>query len=87
MAAAKQKGIKASSPKVIRTTLSIDAMAWERLMIHSIKTRQSAGAIVSEAIGRYCRDWGLPADLTARRQSTDSATSTADVNSSEAIAA
>jgi hypothetical protein len=84
---AKQKGIKASSPKVIRTTLSIDAMAWERLMIHSIKTRQSAGAIVSEAIGRYCRDWGLPADLSGRRQSEGSVKPDDQASESEAVAA
>ena len=84
---AKQKGIKASSPKVIRTTLSLDAMAWERLMIHSIKTRQCAGAIVSEAIGRYCRDWGLPADLSGRRQSEGSATLAAEAKDSVAEAA
>jgi hypothetical protein len=84
---AKQKGIKASSPKVIRTTLSLDAMAWERLMIHSIKTRQCAGAIVSEAIGRYCRDWGLPADLSGRRQSEGSASPAVEAKDSVAEAA
>jgi hypothetical protein len=83
----RQKSIKASSPRTIRTTITIDAVAWERMMIHSIKTRQSAGTIVSEAIGRYCRDWGLPADLSGRRQSEGSATLAAEAKDSVAEAA
>jgi hypothetical protein len=42
-------------------------------MIHAIKTRQSAGAVMTEALNSYCKAWGLPADLSARRTSINSA--------------
>jgi hypothetical protein len=75
----RQRVTKASSPRTIRTTITIDAEAWERMMIHSIKMRMSAGAVMTEAISHYCKSWGLPANLDGRRQSPGSARDAAGV--------
>jgi hypothetical protein len=67
----KRASTGATRRPVVRTTLQLDAEAYERMLIHSIKARVSPGELVTRLISEHCRQWSMPGKISARGNTSD----------------
>lgn len=54
-----------------RVNVRMSAAAHQRLQIHSVMSGKAPGEILDDLIDKHCRDWALPAKLSARAISVD----------------
>jgi hypothetical protein len=66
MATARQKGVKASKPDLVRVNLRLEPEQARRLFVFSVMENQSAGDIVSRLIADHLKGWSMPGRITAR---------------------